>query len=122
MKNQILRSLSPRELRALLPHLQEIHLEKDAVLYDAGARLAHVYFPAGSVVSYLAGTEDGQTLEVCLVGHEGMVGAPAVIADGAVFRGIVQVGGPAFRMRSEAFQREFKRCAGLHSVILSYTS
>jgi len=122
MDNEILRSLSTRELKLLTPQLQSIDLEKGAVLYDAGQTLTHVYFPAGCMASYLSSTTEGQTIEVCVVGNEGMVGGPAMLSETAAFRTIVQIGGAAFRMPADALRSEFKRCEGLHNVLLNYTN
>ena len=77
MKNEILRHLPQRELKLLIPQLQSVELEKGSVLYDAGQLLSYVYFPTGAMVSYLSSTAEGQTIEVCVVGNEGVVGGPA---------------------------------------------
>lgn len=122
IKNEILRSLPARELKLVAPQLQTISLEKGTVLYDAGEPLAHVYFPAGSMVSYLSNTAEGQTIEVCVVGYEGLVGGPSILSEAAAFRTIVQIGGVSFRMNAEALRREFKRCEALHRTLLGYTN
>jgi CRP-like cAMP-binding protein len=121
IKNAILRSLPQRELKLLTPQLQSVDLQKGSVLYDAGQALTHVYFPVGAMVSYLSSTAEGQTIEVCVVGNEGMIGGPAMLSDAAAFRTLVQIRGGAFRMSVEALRREFNRCDGLHNILLNYT-
>jgi CRP-like cAMP-binding protein len=122
MNNHILRSLPKRELKLLAPQLQPINLEKGAVLYDAAQPLTHVYFPAGCMASYLSGTAESRTIDVCVVGSEGMVGGPGMLAEAAAFLTTVQIGGNAFRMAADALWSEFKRCEGLHSALLNYTN
>jgi CRP-like cAMP-binding protein len=122
LKNEILRSLPAREMKLLNPELQPVNLEKGAVLHEPGESLAHVYFPAGSMVSYLSSTSEGQTIEVCVVGNEGMVGGPAMMSGSTAFRATVQIAGSAFRMTTEALRREFKRSETFHAILLRYTN
>jgi CRP-like cAMP-binding protein len=122
MKNHILRALPQRELKLVQPQLKLVDLEKTAVLYEAGEPLTHVYFPAGCMASYLSSTAEGQTIEVCVIGNEGIVGGSSLLSDTAAFRAVVQISGPAYRMTTSALRDEFKRCDTLHTVLLGYTN
>ena len=46
------------------------------VIYEAGDLIRHVYFPSSGIISLLAAVADRSTLEVGIVGREGMVGLP----------------------------------------------
>ena len=122
MKNNILRALPARELKLIVPQLKAVDLEKGAVLYEAGEPLTHVYFPAGSMASYLSSTTEGQTIEVCVIGNEGIIGGASLLSDTAAFRALVQIGGPAYKMSTVALRQEFKRCDVLHALLLGYTN
>jgi len=93
MKNSILAALPAHDLQLMTAALTPVDLERDTVLYEVGQPLSHVYFPVGSLVSYLSSTAKGQTVEVCTVGNEGMVGAASLGSGIAVFRAVVQISG-----------------------------
>ena len=45
-------------------------------------------FPETSMISYLSGTSEGDTIEVCVVGNEGVV----LLSDSTAFRAVVHSG------------------------------
>jgi CRP-like cAMP-binding protein len=120
MKNHILRALPPRELKTIVPHLRVVDLAKGAVLYEPGGQLQHVFFPAGAMASYLSGTEEGQTIEVCVIGNEGLIGGPSLLFDVAAFRAVVQIGGPAYRISTDALRQEYRRSEVLYGLLMRY--
>jgi hypothetical protein len=73
-RNLLLRALPAADYAELLPDLHAVTLAHGAVLCEARARITHVYFPQGCVVSLLTPAGDGPAVEVGLVGNEGMVG------------------------------------------------
>ena len=77
------------------------------MLYQAGEKSRHLYFPTDCMVSLLAVTERGGGLEVGLVGREGMVGiARALGVSSSPVRAIVQGAGSAMRVDAAQFDRE----------------
>jgi CRP-like cAMP-binding protein len=122
MKNRILKLLPAREYRTILPQLKTVDLSQGMALYEAGERIHQVYFPDEATISYLSGTADGETLEVCVIGNEGVVGIPSLLADSTPFRAVVQLPGRAYVMRRDALRKEFKRCEALHRILLHYTN
>ena len=120
MKNHILKALPSKEYRIISPHLKPLLLPKDAVLYEAGERISDVYFPEDSMISYLSGTADGETLEVSVIGSEGVAGVTSLLGETMAFNAVVQIPGQAYAMKREVLRREFKRCEGLHRVLLQY--
>jgi CRP-like cAMP-binding protein len=122
MKNRILKALPSKEYRLIAPHLKQVNLAQGTVLYEAGERIADVYFPDEAMISYLSGTADGQTLEVCIIGNEGVVGIASLLAEAAAFRAVVQIPGRAYAMKRDSLRKEFKRSDTLHRVLLHYTN
>jgi len=122
MKNSILAALPAHDLQLMTAALTPVELERDAVLYEAGQPLSHVYFPVGSLVSYLSSTAKGQTVEVCTVGNEGMVGAASLGSGIAVFQAVVQISGGAYQMSSAALRKVVRRSDVLNDQLLQYTS
>lgn len=121
-RNQILRALPPRESRLLEPHLKPLMLAKDAVLYEAGERIKHVYFPEEAIISCLSVTADGESIEVCVVGNEGIIGITSLFENVTAFRAVVQVPGRAYAVSCEFLQTEFGRCDVVHRLLLRYTN
>jgi CRP-like cAMP-binding protein len=122
MINKILRRLPPKEQRVFSPQLKPIVLQKGTVLYEAGQKITQVYFPETAMVSYLSGTSEGETIEVCVVGNEGIVGVASLLANSTAFRVVVQISGRAYSLSQDLLRREFKRCDVLHSLLLDYTN
>src|SRR5215472_16561481 len=122
MKNRIIKTLPLKEYRLVMAQLKPVELTQGAVLYEAGERIRDVYFPEEATISYLSGTADGETLEVCVIGNEGVVGIASLLADTTAFHAVVQLPGRAYAMKREQLRKEFRRSEVLHRVLLSYTN
>ena len=122
MNNRILKALPQKEYRQIAAHLKLVNLTQGAVLYEAGERISEVYFPDEATISYLSGTADGETLEVCVIGNEGLVGIASILSDSTAFRSVVQLPGPAYSMKHDFLRKEFKRSETLHRLLLYYTN
>ena len=84
------------------PHLEEVALAVDDVLYEPGMPLRHLFFPISAVVALLYVMEDGATTEFALVGAEGFVGFPLLMGgDSTPRRAVVQIAGMAWRVKAE---------------------
>jgi CRP-like cAMP-binding protein len=122
MKNRILRALSSKEYRILAPHLKPLLVPKGTVLYEIGEKIRDVFFPEDAMISYLSGTVDGETLEVSVIGNEGVVGIASLFGESAAFRAVVQIPGRGYSMKRDTLLREFRRHEGLHRLLLHYTN
>jgi CRP-like cAMP-binding protein len=92
------------------------------VLYEPGRRIRHVYFPLDCLVSLLTAVDRGRSLEVGMVGSEGMAGMPFILGVGVSgVRAIVQGAGSALRMDAAAFRKEFDRTPALQQALYRYT-
>jgi len=69
--NQLLAALPKKDYQALHPHLEEVPLVFDELLYRPHMLISDVYFPNSGIISLLAGANERSTLEVGLVGNEG---------------------------------------------------
>src|SRR6516165_6061221 len=77
-KNLLLAALSAEDLQCYFSDLYPVSLSLRQVLYEVGAPLEHVYFIEQGVASVLTNMADGSTIEVGMIGTEGMVGVPAL--------------------------------------------
>lgn len=122
VSNRVLASIPPSESRRLKAHLEPTELKFGQVLYEPGKPIRHVYFPIDCLISLLTAVDKRRTLEVGMVGSEGMAGMPFILGMGVSgVRAIVQGGGTALRMASAPFRVEFKRNLPLQEALYRYT-
>jgi CRP-like cAMP-binding protein len=120
-ENKILAAL-PKDSREWLQMLEPVRLQPGMVLYEPDERIEHVYFLNGALVSIVSTNAEGSTVEIGLVGNEGVVGVPAILGGVAPYRAIVQMGGNAFRVRGKRIYDEFRRNPFLRDLLLIYTN
>jgi CRP-like cAMP-binding protein len=73
-ENGLLATLPSAIYERLKPSLTRVRLEAGSTLYDVGTTIDHAWFITSGMVSLLAVTEDGDTVEIASVGREGLVG------------------------------------------------
>jgi CRP-like cAMP-binding protein len=122
-KNRLLESLPP-DLRArLAPRLEPVSLERGARLFDVGDVLTYGYFPTGGLVSLVALTEGGGTVELASVAREGVVGLPVLLhATTAPHQAIVRLAGGALRFHAQTMRREMQHHEVLRLALLTYAN
>ena len=102
--------------------LEPIQLELGKVLYLPGKAIKYVYFPINCLISLLTTVDKRRSLEVGMVGNEGMAGMPFILGIGVSgVRAIVQGEGSALRMAAPLFRIEFERNAALQEALYRYT-
>jgi len=95
--------------------------ERQAAGPFAGERIRHVYFPTRSFISLIMPVDKSSSLEVGLVGNEGMFGVPLALGvDVSPVRAVVQGAGTALRMDAVPFRLELGRSQALHREIDRY--
>ena len=121
IENRFLAALPPNELERILPKLEEVELKFGEKIYERGGIIEHVYFPTGSLFSLLAVGPDELTLEMGVVGREGMVGFPVFLDDSiSDFRVIVLGSGKAMRMSTADFAFECEQDETLRQMMLRF--
>ena len=120
-ENRLLAALPRQEYERLLPHLERVHLPQGKVISEVSDLIRHAYFPFNGIVSLLSMTEDGETIEVAMVGNEGMIGVPIVLRAGITpYRTMVQITGEAMRLKAEALIKEFNQGGRFQDLLLRY--
>jgi CRP-like cAMP-binding protein len=121
-QNHLLAALPAADYERLLPHLVPVEMAAGQVIDRPGCQVGKAYFPTGCVVSLCYEMEDGATVEISVVGSEGMVGTALIIGGEATpERASVQSPGKAFRLEGEVLKAEFSRGGALHQLLLRYT-
>jgi CRP-like cAMP-binding protein len=79
------------------------------------------YFLDTAIVSILSQAESGASIEVSLVGSEGVIGIPIVLRTLRLpYQVVVQGSGTAWSMKADVLRKEFDRCRQLHELLLRY--
>lgn len=133
-KNQLLAAISIDDWRHIESHLEWVEMPAGSTLQEAGCSLRHVYFPVTAVVSLVSTMLDGATVEVAVVGSEGMVGVDAFMGSSSANNGtpatgtvmaqnsaMVVRGGYGYRMRAQAIAHQAKRSEQVMHQLLNYT-
>ena len=119
--NELLTALAGDERERIAPHLSRVELKPGEILYEAGRPQHWVYFPCGAVVSILHVIENGSSIEIAMVGSEGMIGVAHLLSGAAALdRAVVQCAGAAARMRVDAVREEFRRGGSMQQVLLRH--
>jgi CRP-like cAMP-binding protein len=120
-QNQLLAALSETEYQRLVPNLELVSLPLNKVIYEPGEAIRYVYFPHQALVSLVSTMENGSTVEVGLVGNEGMVGLPVIWGgDTTTTKAFVQVADSGSRMKASLLKIEFDRGDQLQTLLLRY--
>lgn len=116
--NRLLATLPKNEYRRLLPELKTVNLAFGKVLYRPGDEIRYVYFPNDSIISLISELSKTSSLEVGMVGNEGMVGLAAFMGVRvSATLALVQGAGTAMRMSSAFVRQEASRVGSLHHLL-----
>jgi CRP-like cAMP-binding protein len=119
--NKLLDRLDAETVKLLKPDLVELSVKHGAVLHSASAEIEQVYFPTNSVVSILAETKDGKTVETSIIGPEGVVGASVAIGVTSSFSAaVVQIGGAMMRMPAAKFRQVSQKSEKMRNVLARF--
>ena len=122
LANRVLASVPARSRDRLRAQIEPVTLKFRQVIYEPGRTIRHVYFPVDCLISLLTAVDKRRSLEVGMVGNEGMAGMPFILGVGkSGVRAVVQGGGRALRMSSAPFLVEFNRNPPLQQALYRYT-
>jgi CRP-like cAMP-binding protein len=119
--NRLLLALPSRNLKRLMPELEQIRCQRAQVLMDADSALDHVFFPDSGVVSVVAVYADGSVIEMATIGREGCSGVQAILgAKRSSVQLLVQIPGSAAKMSRVAFTQAMQSMPAFRSVMEAY--
>jgi CRP-like cAMP-binding protein len=120
--NRLLASLSPADYQRLLPALKYRPLKARQILSKGGDRLTDIYFPDKSLCSIVSTMDDGDSVEVAMVGDEGMVGIGAVLGEPIASGDVVvqAAGNGAYALDLQVFEREMAHSGAFRDVMTKY--
>jgi CRP-like cAMP-binding protein len=122
LTNSLLATLPRESLARLRPRMRPMNLPVGTVLCDAGQHQDLVYFPVACNVSLLLLTAQGASVEVALIGREGVLGMAAFMGGRrTATRAVVECAGLAFALPASVLLKEFEACHEARAVMLRYT-
>src|SRR5471032_2197486 len=120
-RNLLLLALPSRDLKRLMPELEQIRCERAEVLMDADSPLDHVFFPDSGVISVVAVYSNGSVIEMATIGREGFTDVKAVFgAKHSSARLLVQIPGSAAKMSRAAFTRAMESMPSFRRLMYAY--
>ena len=120
--NHILQVLPAKEYERLAPQLQPVSLIQNQVLFEVDEPITGGYFVNTGLVSCLTVMQNGDSIEVGLLGYEGFAGLPILlnIAHSSA-RLTVQIAGEAMRINADALHTLLPQLPMLERLLSRFT-
>src|ERR1700723_476904 len=120
-RNRLLLALPSRNLKRLMPELEQIRCQRSQILMDADSALDYVFFPDSGVVSVVAVYADGSVIEMATIGREGCTDVQAIFgAKRSSVQLLVQIPGTAAKMSRAAFMRAVQSMPAFRIIMYAY--
>lgn len=111
------------ERERLLADCESVKLDFGSVLYEPPARVKHVYFPRSGFISLVKTLGNGSSIEIGMVGREGIVGNVLNTTDGvATITAVVQGAGEASRIGLPVFRKHLARSEAVRKLVHHHSS
>jgi CRP-like cAMP-binding protein len=122
-ENRLLAALPERERDRLIPQLEILTLFAKETVYEPGEEMNYVYFPLDCIVVLISSVEAKGTVEVGLIGNEGLVGATILMgAKHSNSQALILTEGKALRLPAPIVRKEAKRSSRLRELMLTYAN
>ncbi len=119
--NLLLAALPAKTTGRLLALGDDVELTFGDVLCNPGDRIRHIYFPTAGFISLISRSNHQESLEVGLVGNEGMTGTALLLGvQIEPLRAVVQGAGGALRIGTAAFRQEVRDNRALYLQLNRY--
>ncbi|MDP3272937.1 Crp/Fnr family transcriptional regulator [Limnobacter sp.] len=120
--NHLLNALPIPDYERIEAQLEIVTLNMGEVLYESGDRMRHAFFPTTAIISLLYALEDGSSVEIAVVGNEGMLGIALFMGGHTTpSRAIVRCKGQAYRLKADNLLTEFQLGGHTQNLLLRYT-
>lgn len=121
-QNLILAGLDDNEQSRLQNDLEIVSLLAGDVLENIGESPSKVYFPTTCIVSLIAATRNGSSVELAMTGNEGLAGNSLVLGGASAnHKMVVQCSGQAYRLKAEAMNWALSQGGNLQRLALRHT-
>ena len=125
IRNDVLRKLADSDgdvYRRLVEEMEPHPLQRGLALSPLRLVSDYVYFIDSGVVSIIASTRGGHSVEVALVGREGVAGLADALGTRPLPYGLmVQLPGLAYRAPKVVIREHILSCSALHELLMDYS-
>jgi CRP-like cAMP-binding protein len=122
VQNVPLLTIAAEEFGCLRPYLEPVELGRRHILHESGEKIQYAYFLNSGLASLVVITSDGRSVEIAMVGREGILGSPlAIDLRCEPYRAIMQIPGTALRVPAEVLESVLPQVPDLQSVTHRYT-
>jgi len=120
ISNRILSALPDKDYRRLTVRAQSVSLKVGDRLYEPDLPIPSIYFINSGICSIVTNMDDGGSIEVLIVGREGISGLPALESADAttVTQAFMQIAGDAIKIPATVIREEFSRPGTLQTLLL----
>jgi CRP-like cAMP-binding protein len=119
--NRLLAALTKTEFNNLSAKMETVPLIFGEPIYQTGEEIKRIYFPESGIISLLSAVDKDSTLEVGIVGSEGLTGVSVFLGvDTSPNRALVQGSGTALTMSSLNFLAACKSSEKLSAAVRRY--
>lgn len=123
--NHVLRELAQSDWTVFTQLARDFEphpLQRGMVLGSPRLVTDFVYFVESGIVSLVASTRTGNSVEVALVGREGVAGIADALGNRPLPYGlIVQLPGLAYRVPKTVIREHMLECSALHDLLMDYS-
>jgi CRP-like cAMP-binding protein len=121
IRNRILNSLSGEDADLLIPQLKPVEFKVRHVFFNANQPIRSVVFPEAGFASVVATSGPGHSLEVGIIGSEGLIGVPVILGEArSPHQSYAQVAGHGYRIGAERLWTVMKQSWQLADVLLRF--
>lgn len=124
-RNDVLRELAQSDQRVfaqLMYDLQPYPLQRGDMLGTPRVAAEFIYFVDSGVVSLVASTRSGNSVEVALIGREGVAGIADALGNQPLpYSLVVQLPGLAYRAPKALIREHILSCSALHELLMNYS-
>lgn len=122
-QNRLLAFVSEADLALLQPHLHMVNLQLKLGLEAANTEIFDCYFLTSGIASVVATGRNGKTIEVGLIGSEGVTGSAAILGvDKSPNATFMQVEGQGFRISIEDLRDAMDLSKSLSLTLTRYVA
>lgn len=119
--NQLLSDLDADEHQRLAPSLRLVTLSLGEVIHEAGELQESIYFPTTCVISLVHTTVSGASVEIGVIGNDGMVSVASLLGSARVpHRAVTLIAGQALAVRATTIQNAFFQGNRWQQSVLRY--
>jgi CRP-like cAMP-binding protein len=120
-QNGLLASLDEDDFESLRPHLRTVALTQSEQLVKIGDTINHVFLPHSGVISLVVELDQGERVEVAMIGRDSVLNLSGVLAGPtAVTNAVVMLSGVASTLDVNQLRTEAARRPALRTLLAKH--